>query len=443
MRAMKDSGIEHIGDIPQEWNSVRLRSKFSFGKGLPITKADLKESGIPVISYGQIHSKDNIGTTVKPELIRYVDQSYLETNISSLVSEGDFIFADTSEDIDGCGNCVYVDVKPPMFAGYHTMILRPAGDASTKYYSYLFATDAWRSQIRSSVAGVKLFSITQRMLRDAMLIEPATEEEKAKIVAFLDRKCAEIDVLIAAKEKTNALLKEQRQSIIYEAVTKGLNLDAPMKDSGVEWIGNIPEKWNTLRLRYLGSFQNGISKAGEFFGRGYPFLSYSDVYKNEVLPKVPSGLVESTEAEREMYSVEEGDIFFTRTSETKEEIGITAVCKETIPDATFAGFLIRMRPTNDKVTTDFLRYYFSCGLQREYFGKEMTLVTRASLGQDLLKNMPVIIPSPNEQLQIVWFLDQQTNTIDEIIAGNLKTIRTLKEYRQSIIFEAVTGKIEI
>ena len=170
-----------------------------------------------------------------------------------------------------------------------------------------------------------------------------------------------IDALIAAKEKTNALLKERRQSIIYEAVSKGLNPDAPMKDSGIEWIGQIPEHWDTLRLRFLGTFQNGISKAGEFFGSGYPFVSYGDVYKNEVLPTVPGGLVESTESERELYSVQKGDVFFTRTSETKEEIGIVAVCKETIPNATFAGFLIRMRPTTNAVTTDFLRYYFSCG----------------------------------------------------------------------------------
>ena len=442
MRAMKDSGSEWIGQIPQEWNTSRLRSRFVFGKGLPITKADLTESGIGVVSYGQIHSKANIGTTIKPELVRYVDTKYLNTNQSSLVTNGDFIFADTSEDLSGCGNCVYVDVSSTLFAGYHTMILRPMGKASTKYYSYLFATDAWRSQIRAQASGVKLFSITQKMLRDALLIEPS-EEEKERIVRYLDEKSSAIDALIAAKEKTNALLKERRQSIIYEAVTKGLNPDAPMKDSGIEWIGQIPENWDLLRLRFLGSFQNGISKAGEFFGSGYPFVTYGDVYKNEVLPSTPSGLVESTETERELYSVQKGDIFFTRTSETKEEIGIVSVCKDTISNATFAGFLIRMRPITNAVSTDFFRYYFSCGLQREYFSKEMTLVTRASLGQDLLKNMVVTIPSEEEQQMIVHYLDEQTQAIDSIIASNDVSIQKLKEYRQSIIYEAVTGKIEV
>jgi type I restriction enzyme S subunit len=178
----------------------------------------LRDSGISVISYGQIHSKHNIGTTIKPELIRYVDTMYLETNASSLVNNGDFIFADTSEDLSGCGNCVYVDTDYPLFAGYHTMILRSVENTSSKYYSYLFATDAWRSQIRAQASGVKLFSITQKMLRDALLIEPS-EEEKVSIVSFLDDMCSTTNTIIASNEATIEKLKEYRQSVIYEAVT--------------------------------------------------------------------------------------------------------------------------------------------------------------------------------------------------------------------------------
>lgn len=442
MRETKDSGIEAIGAIPCSWKISKVKSLFSFGKGLPITKANLLENGVPVISYGQIHAKDNLGTTISENLIRYVSGEYLENYSSSLVQKGDFIFADTSEDLNGCGNCVYVDQDMQLFAGYHTVILRAKENRDNRYLSYLFQTDAWRMQIRKQCTGVKLFSITNTILRDAVILIPEIEEQ-TRISDYLDLKCNQIDTLIAAKEKSNALLKERRQSIIYEAVTKGLNPDVPMKDSGVEWIGKIPATWRTLRLRFLGKFQNGISKAGDLFGSGYPFVSYSDVYKNEIIPALPSGLVQSTDAERALYSVEKGDIFFTRTSETKEEIGITAVCTETIPDATFAGFLIRMRPTTEMVSTEYLRYYFSCGLQREYFAKEMTLVTRASLGQDLLKNMVVTIPPKDEQTNIVEFLSMQTEMIDLLLSQNELAINKLKEYRQSVIYEAVTGKIEL
>ena len=120
-REMKDSGIEWIGEIPAEWKTANLRHVFSFGKGLPITKENLQETGVAVISYGQIHSKGNKGITVKSELIRYVDEIYLESNPESLVQNGDFIFADTSEDLDGCGNSVFVDTDEPLFAGYHLL----------------------------------------------------------------------------------------------------------------------------------------------------------------------------------------------------------------------------------------------------------------------------------------------------------------------------------
>ena len=215
---MKDSGIEWIGEIPESWKISRFRSEFSFGKGLSITKADLTEDGIGVVSYGQIHSKVNIGTSVKKEMIKFVNGKYMDTNISSLTFTGDIIFADTSEDLLGCGNCVYVDTDEPIFAGYHTIIARPKESTNAKYYAYLFATDAWRSQIRAKASGVKLFSITQAMLRDALIILP-NEIDMSKIVTFLDDKCSQIDTLIESNITTIEKLKEYRKSIIFEAVT--------------------------------------------------------------------------------------------------------------------------------------------------------------------------------------------------------------------------------
>ena len=214
---MKDSGVEWIGDIPSEWEIIKLKKTFSFGKGLPITKENLIESGIPVISYGQIHSKKNTGTSVNEHLIRYVEDTYVNTNPNSLVSTGDIIFADTSEDLDGCGNCVYVDVDYPLFAGYHTIILRSSQD-DNKYYSYLFKTDCWRSQIRSRVTGIKLFSVTQKILKEITIIQPP-EKEQIRIAEILDRKCAKIDNIIKTKEILITNLEEYKKSLIYEYVT--------------------------------------------------------------------------------------------------------------------------------------------------------------------------------------------------------------------------------
>lgn len=214
----KDSGIEWIGEIPEGWEMKRLKNLFDFGKGLPITKENLKETGVSVISYGQIHSKQNSGTKIDDSLKRFVDESYLTSNSNSLVHQSDFIFADTSEDLEGCGNCVYVDEEQTLFAGYHTIIFSSKIKQSNKYLAYLFKTDAWRNQIRSRCNGVKLFSITKRILSNVNVILPPLSEQ-VSITKMLDSKCAQIDSLIAEKESLIADLTEYKKSLIFEVVT--------------------------------------------------------------------------------------------------------------------------------------------------------------------------------------------------------------------------------
>lgn len=213
---MKNSGVEWIGEIPEKWSVVPLKSKFSFGKGLPITKGDLVEEGIPVISYGQIHAKWNTGVTTHENLLRYVNESYLESNSSALVKKGDLIMADTSEDRDGCGNCAYIDIDETVFAGYHTIILNALNPENNKYFAYLFLTDNWRSQIRKAVSGVKLFSISRRILGCVSVLVPNNAED---IVNYLDAKCAYIDRLIAIKRAKIEKLEQYKRSLIYEYVT--------------------------------------------------------------------------------------------------------------------------------------------------------------------------------------------------------------------------------
>lgn len=215
---MKPSGIDWIGEIPEKWEVRPFKQTYGLGKGLSITKADLVEKGVPVISYGQIHSKSNTGTAIKDELIRFVPESFLEENTSSLVKVGDLIFADTSEDLEGCGNCIYIDRDMTMFAGYHTIIAKYLNDNPNNFFSYLFKTDCWRSQIRSAVNGVKLFSIPQRLLGATSLIVPPIEEQKA-IGEYLDNKCSEIDAMIAIKQEKIEELKDYKKSIIYEYIT--------------------------------------------------------------------------------------------------------------------------------------------------------------------------------------------------------------------------------
>lgn len=221
---MRDSGIEWIGQIPEHWETHPFKAFYKTTKGLNITKENLVESGMPVISYGQIHSKLNSGVRVDEALIRFVPEEYLTTNPECLSKQHDLFFADTSEDREGAGNVVYIDIDTPIFAGYHTIIARPSEKVKSKYFAYLIQTDAWRCQLRSRVSGVKVFSISQKFINQTSVIIPPISEQQA-IANYLDEKCADIDSLIQTKLSKIDSLKEYKKSIIYEYVTGKREVD--------------------------------------------------------------------------------------------------------------------------------------------------------------------------------------------------------------------------
>ena len=212
------SSIDWIEEIPEGWTVKPFKELFRTGKGLSFTKADLVKEGVPVISYGQVHSKLNTGTCIIDELIRYVPEDIAKTGLSSKVKVGDFIFADTSEDLSGCGNCVYVDKEVGLYAGYHSVIAFSKRQVSNLYLAYLFLTDCWRSQIRCRVSGIKVFSISQSIIKQTSIVLPPIDEQH-NIAAYLNEKCADVDRLIALKEQKIEKLKDYKKSVIYEAVT--------------------------------------------------------------------------------------------------------------------------------------------------------------------------------------------------------------------------------
>ena len=224
VKGMRKGTLVHNDDIrwdidyPEHWRIKRIREVFSFRKGLSITKANLEETGIAVISYGQVHSKKNSGVGLNKELIRYVNESYLTTNQSCLVEKGDFIFADTSEDVTGCGNCAYIDWDDTIFAGYHSIIAHPDGSANNKYLAYLFKSPTWRYQIRKKVNGVKVYSITQKMLKDVFILIPPIDEQE-EIIRHLDEVCAKIDDTIKKMEEKISNLQELKIRLVADTVT--------------------------------------------------------------------------------------------------------------------------------------------------------------------------------------------------------------------------------
>jgi type I restriction enzyme S subunit len=215
---MKDSGVEWLGEIPEGWILSKLRYVFSFGKGLTITKANLVDKGVPCVNYGEIHSKYGFEVDADKHILKCVDTSYLSDSKSSLLSIGDFVFADTSEDIEGAGNFTHVSSEAQIFAGYHTIKARQIGEQSFRFLAYLIDSEIFRTQIRLAVKGVKVYSITQAILRASIVWLPKIEEQQ-KIANYLDDKTSKIDNLITKATKAIDLLGERRTALVSAVVT--------------------------------------------------------------------------------------------------------------------------------------------------------------------------------------------------------------------------------
>jgi type I restriction enzyme S subunit len=420
----QDSGVKWLGEIPEHWEQKR----FKFSVNLINNKIEAENSNLSYMGLEHIES----WTGKKIE-----DKNASSEGIGSHFLPNDVLFGKLRPYLAK----VYLsDIEG--LASTEALVLRCKNNIFPKFLKYYILSRDFINIVDSSTFGAKMPRASWDFIGNLFFIFPPLNEQE-KIAQFLDYKTKQIDELIKKKETLIEKLDEKRTAIISHAVTKGLDSSVPIKDSGIEWLGDIPKHWEVKRLRYIGSCQNGISKGADYFGFGYPFVNYTDVYANIELPKTVSGLANSTDMDRINYSVQKGDIFFTRTSETIEEIGITSTCFNSINNATFSGFLIRVRPFPNLLFTGFSKYYFRCQLHRLFFVKEMNLVTRASLSQELLKRLPVLLPTIEEQKQISKHLDQKTAQIDQQKAKIKQAIELLKEYRTSLITNAVTGKIDV
>ncbi|EAH6427105.1 restriction endonuclease subunit S [Campylobacter coli] len=219
----KDSGIEYLGEIPQHWEVKKLKMLFTLGNGLNITKADFVSYGIPCVSYGEIHSKYPCRLNTTIHTLPFVSKTYLADKPQSLLQKGDFVFVDTSEDIEGSGNFTSIQSDTPIFAGYHTIILKYKGKINSLYFSFLFDSIFTRNQIRKEVCGVKVFSITKSILKEVQCLIPPLKEQE-QIANFLDEKCEKIDLLIEKTKKQIKLIKEYKTTLINQAVCGRISL---------------------------------------------------------------------------------------------------------------------------------------------------------------------------------------------------------------------------
>ena len=425
----KDSGVKSIGIVPEHWQVERMGKYFSFSKGLPITKADLKDEGIAVISYGQIHSKYNTGLTLSEDLVRRVSPSFLTSHPQCILEKNDFVFADTSEDIAGSGNFAFNDYHDEIFAGYHDVIARPHNIEYPPYLAALFISVLWKKQVQSLVNGVKVYSINKTFLKNSRILIPPFEEQKA-IFSYVIKKTAQIDRFIS--EATNKIekLNELKQAQIAHLVMHGTNPDAPMKDSNIVWIGQVPEHWEVRKMKFLFDERTEKNHPEE------PILCATQAHG--VIPQsmYDNRVVVVNTGFQNLKFVEVGDFVISLRS---FQGGIEYAHYQGIISAAYTI----LRSKGD-LTNDYTRYLFK---SFPFIQLLKTCVKGIREGQninyDMLKNNYLFVPPKQEQTAIVSAINSLNKRIDMLTSQLVDQINHLKELKQRIISDAVTGKIDV
>nr|WP_241696016.1 restriction endonuclease subunit S [Solimonas terrae] len=323
-------------------------------------------------------------------------------------------------------------------------VARPrVGLTSSEYLHWLFSSSPFRSLGEASMYGAGgQKRVPEDFFRDFAIGLPALAEQTA-IAAFLDRETAKIDALVAEQEKLIALLKEKRQAVISHAVTKGLNPDAPMKPSGIEWLGAVPAHWAIMRLkRDLAFITSGSRGWAEYYADdGELFIRIGNLTRETLeldrsdIQRVsaPAG------AEGERTVVAPGDLLFSITA----YLGSVAVAPEGMEKAYVSQHVALARLTGAKLLPRWVGYIVLSAVGKTYLDEQAYGGTKIQLGLDDVANMTCIVPPLEEQKQIATALDKLTSEVDSLLAEAECAITLLKERRAALISAAVTGQIDV
>ena len=447
MRKMKDSGIEWIGEIPENWDKGRIKftlenhSGGTWGSNEGEDEKDIICVRVADFDYSHLLVNFHDKMTVRS----YPDRVIRESSIKN----GDILLEKSGGgETTPVGRSVLFNNNEQMMCANFIEWLRPNEQYDSRFLNYWLAAayiNGYSKRDIKQTTGIQNLDITAFL--SERIAAPGIDVQEA-IAEYLDKKCAEIDALIASKEKTNELLKERRQSIIYEAVTKGLNPDAPMKDSGIEWIGMIPEEWIVCKIKHFVVDEDGV-RIGPFGSALTNRLLENGEYYVYSQANLIAGdfsftkhtVDEETFIDLKNYEVIANDICVSMMG----TIGKCMVVPNGIKRGIMDSHLIKIR-LKPYVNPKFFEYVYDkdnsglCFIQMKRDSKGTIM---DGLNSTIVKNLFFPLPSREVQDEIVEYLDRKCAEMDTLISANEETIQKLKEYRQSIIYEAVTGKIEI
>ena len=302
------------------------------------------------------------------------------------------------------------------------------------YYSLCYS---FTHQVEQSWSYGTQQNIGMGVLGNLYVTLPSSKEQQS-IVDYLDKECAQIDSIAADLEKQIALLQQYKKSLITETVTKGLDKSVPMKDSGVEWIGEIPNTWDCKKMKYVISepLQYGANEAGDDYKEDYPrYIRITDITEENSLKD--DGKLSLSPDIAKPYLLKDGDLLFARSGAT---VGKTFYYTSNYGTCAFAGYLIKARFNQDKMNPKFV-YYTTLGIGYENWKNTVfTQATIQNIGADKYAQLYITVPSMKEQNEIIAYLDTQCKAIDDVIHSKYQQLSTIQQHKKSLIYEYVTGK---
>ncbi|MGN0918147.1 MAG: restriction endonuclease subunit S [Oxalobacter sp.] len=422
MRAMKDSGVEWVGQIPDGWSVLPVRVLFNERKNLNKSGA---EQNLLSLSYGNIIRK-NINTNEG-----LLPASF---NTYNIVEKGDIVFRLTDLQNDKrslrTGLCKEHGI---ITAAYVTIC--PVRKVIPAYFHYLFHVYDQCKVYYNMGNGVRQ-GLNYSALSKLLAIVPPLSEQAA-IANYLDTQCSRIDSIISKEEQVIEKLKEYKQSVITEAVTKGLNPDVPMKDSGIEWIGQIPEGWGLSKIKHVTRFSPPVDfNVDQDTEIGYLPM---ECLKNGNMTPYAKGLGQLTQS---LTPFQNGDLVVAKVTPCFENgnIAIADGLASGVGLGTSEIFVFRCSGIN----TAYLFYVFRNDSFKALCVSSMTGTGGLKrIPSEFIRNIDIPLPKENEQTAIANYLDKKCAEIDRMIEKKQQLIEKLGEYKKSLIYEMVTGKKEV
>ena len=421
----KDSGVQWIGQIPEHWKigKIKVLCDSIFAGATPSTdNQEYWEGGsIPWIPSGCCHDcKIN-------EAPKYITEAGLQNSSTKLIPANTTVMALTGAT---CAQLGYLTIEACANQSVVAFVEnKQKADSRFLYYS-LFAA---REEILTHKSGGAQGGINQKDCRNTQIAVIPLFEQQA-IVNYLDKKTGQIDKSISLLETQKADLQAYRKAIISETVTKGLNPNAKLKDSGIQWIGQIPEEWSVSKLKYAGEARNGLTYSpDDICDAGILVLRSSNIQDSRLdfNDNVYVGSAPDT------LKMQQGDILICSRNGSIALVGKCAYIPNDM-DAVFGAFMMRFRP---KCANRFMFYVVQEAIQsyKAYYATS----TVNQLTVDVFGNMQIPLPSRIEQEAIANYLDKKTSDIDTAIERINAQITELQAYRTAFISEAVTGKIDV